>query len=244
MVGMVPPLYRNRAKVCTDIWSIILSKKIFSRKIVISLLRKYYKENNIEPIRGRTKIHIFDKEMATLYLIGKHGLGLTVDEYRKYYEAIFYKELIYEKIYKKILEEDGENIRELIKRYYDGKIDENFIFRVIRIAFTATLLGFETDENMTRLLNILHKSFKEISKRIMTFIKLYITYRIAEKIVMGEISSRIEKEAYKHSLCVKFNILKSAPSDKLIKMIAIDVLKGEEYMVNRAFKTKIDYQED
>lgn len=235
--NMIPEIHRKRVSTCINIWSELLNNEIKDRGEAVKLLKYYYESNNVEPLRGKTKIDIFDKEMITLYVVGKYGLGLDPKEYKDVYEKIFYKELKFEEAYYRILK--GENSVQVLMELFNTA-DENTVFRVIRLSFTAVILGFDSEENLINLLNKIADEMPHLRHRINGFIKFYIAFKVAEKVVSGEIKNRIEKEALKHSLCVKFNAIKNAPPDTLIKEIAINVLKGEEYKVNRAFKVELD----
>jgi len=234
---MIPTVHRKRISTCIKIWSELLCNKVSSRKHAVNLLRDYYLENQVEPLRGKTRIDIFDKEMITLYLVGRYGLGLDVEEYKSLYNSIFSKELRYDEAYRRIL--DGEDIIKVLKELFK-RVNENIVFRVIRLAFTATILGFDNEKNLIRLLDIVTERLPELRRRVQGFIKFYIAFRVAEKVVSGEVRNRIEKEALKHSLCVRLNAIKNAPPDDLIKEIAVNVLNGDEYQVNKAFKVEVD----
>lgn len=225
-------VYRDRIEACVDIWSAILKGRIKSRERAVETLREVYKRRNVEPLRGRTKIDIFDKEMATLYLVGRYGLGLG-DEYGELYEKIFGRELRCERALERIL--GGEDPRSVIGEEL-GEINENLVFRVIRLTFTAALLGFRSEDSLVELLSRLEEAFPEYRKRFLGFKKFYIAFKIAEGIAAGEVRNRLEKEALKHALCIKFNARKSAPPDSLIREIAVGVLKVDEFRVNDALK--------
>ena len=238
---MIPAVHRKRISTCIKIWSELLSGKVKNRKHAVNLLRNYYVENRVEPLRGRTRIDIFDKEMITLYLVGRYGLGLSVEEYKSLYNNVFSKELRYDEAYKRIL--GGEDVIEVLKELF-RRVNENIVFRVIRLVFTAVILGFEEEENLIRLLKIVAERLPELKRRVQGFIRFYIAFKVAEKVVSGEVKNRIEKEALKHSLCVRFNAIKNAPPDDLIREIAVNVLDGDEYQVNKAFKVEVDISLD
>ena len=80
------------------------------------------------------------------------------------------------------------------------------------------------------------ESFPELPHKFMGFKKFCIAFMIAEQIVDGKVRNRLEKEALKHVLCMKFNAQKAAPSDSFIREIAINVLGAEEFEVNSALK--------
>ncbi|RLE76675.1 MAG: hypothetical protein DRJ56_03770 [Thermoprotei archaeon] len=234
---MIPPVHRKRVSTCVKIWSELLSSKVPDRKRAVDLLRHRYVENRVEPLRGITRIDIFDKEMITLYLVGRYGLGLGPEEYKGIYTKLFSKELRFDEAYKRIL--GGKDPQDVLMELF-GRVDENLVFRVVRLAFTATVLGFESEENLMRLLDAIVRSMPHLKHRVQGFVRFYIAFRVAEKVVQGEIRNRIEKEALKHSLCVRLNAIRNAPPDDLIKEIAVNVLNGDEYKVNRAFKVEVN----
>ncbi|RLE66287.1 MAG: hypothetical protein DRJ38_02120 [Thermoprotei archaeon] len=226
-------VHRRRIEACTYIWSVLLKKTFKERKQVVTFLEKVYKQYNIEPIRGKTKIEIFDKEMATLYLVGKYGLGFNPHDYGDIFNNIFTVELKSERTADIIL--SGGDPEQAIKENM-GDIDENLVFRVIRLIFTASLLGFRDEKDLVKLLEKLEERFPQYGKRFLRFKKFYIAFRIAEGVAIGKIRNRLEKEALKHALCIKLNATRAAPSDSLVREIAVNVLKADEAEVNDALK--------
>lgn len=223
------PLYRDRVEASIEIWGNILRRNLTERADVVKLLREVYEERGVEPIRGKTKINIYDKEMATLYLVGKYGLGLDEDQYPEIFGKVFRNEVLYEKAFSEVL--NGSPPREVLERYF-REVNENVIFRVLRLGLTKTLLGWEAEENLIKVIKLFLRNFPRYSIRLNSFIRFYIALRLAERIVKREIRNRLEKEAYKHSMCVKFGSLKNAPPDSLIREIAVNVFKGKEFEVN------------
>lgn len=228
-------LHRKRIEAAITVWSNILNSKIENRREAAKLLEELYRRERIEPIRGKTKIRIFDKELATVYLVGRYGLGLEEDEWAKAMSAIFDVEHKAEKAIKLILE--GNNPRDVISEIF-GKPSEDMIFRVLRLLTTAVLLDFRAEEDLHRLLKRLEDSFPEYRKKFEGFKKFYIAFRMAEQIAAGNVRNRLEKEALKHALCLKFDALKSAPPDSLVREIATQVLEAREFEVNDVLKTE------
>ncbi len=226
-------VHKRRIEACTYIWSALLKKHFRKRKDVVAFLEKVYKQYDVEPIRGRTKIEIFDKEMATLYLVGKYGLGLDPQDYSDIFNNIFTVELKCEDAADRIL--NGADPEQVIKDNM-GRVDENMIFRVIRLVFTASLLGFRNEKDLVKLLERLEEKFPQYGKRFLRFKKFYIAFRIAEGVAVGKIRNRLEKEALKHALCIKLNATRAAPSDNLVREIAVNVLKADEVEVNDVLK--------
>ena len=224
-------VHKRRIEACTYIWSILVKNRLRARAKVVELLKRTYRQYNIEPIRGRTKINIFDKEMATLFLVGKYGLGLK--EYHEIFEEVFEKEIRSEYAIDSIL--SNGNPEKVLKEIM-GSTDENAVFRVIRLLFTATLLGFRDEKELILILEKFEQSFPQYRKRFLSFKKFYIAFRIAESIAAGVVRNRLEKEALKHALCIKLNAMKAAPPDNLIREIALNVLKANEIEVNDALR--------
>jgi len=222
-------LHRERIEVALSIWSEILKGNIGSREELVNRLKSQYIRNNIEPIRGKTKINIYDKELATVYLVGRYGLGLDSKEYEKYFQTLFKKEYLCEKAIEQIL--SGENPKKVIQKLF-GKADEDIVFRILRIVATGVFLDFKTEDDLLNLIKIFEKEFPVYGKKFDGFKKFYIAFKMAEQIAGGMIRNRIEKETLKHALCLKFNAVKSAPSDSFVREIATKVLKADEFRVN------------
>lgn len=223
---------KDRVEACLEVWSHILKRQVKNRRAVVELLRKVYERRKVEPIRGKTKIKIYDKEMITLYLIGKYGLGVFNEND---HSRIFSKEMMIERSFEEIAE--GGNPREVLSKYF-AKIDENLVFRVLRLGLTKVLFNWEDENRFIRVLREFEKNWPELDYKFRSFKKFYIALMIAKSIVEGKIRNRLEKEALKHSLCIRLGAEKSAPPDSFIRDIAINVFKGEEYEVNKALSTK------
>ncbi|MEZ0345048.1 MAG: DUF2192 domain-containing protein [Infirmifilum sp.] len=220
-------LHKKRIEVAINVWGEILAGSFSSREELTQYLRMVYEENNLEPIRGKTKIDIYDKELATVYIVGKYGLGLEPE--LEQFSELFSIEIKSEKVLERV--QRGENPRTAMMDFF-GSIDENMIFRVLRLGMTAVILGFMPEESFISMLFSFEKEFPELEKNIQGFKRFYIAYRIAEEIAAGKVRNRIEKETLKHALCVRLNAEKAAPPDWFIREIAVEALKLPEYKVN------------
>ncbi len=203
-----------------------------SREQLVDYIEKLYEFNEIEPIRGKTKINIYDKELATVYLVGRYGLGLDDEEFSRFID-LFPIEYKAEKVIEHIFE-GADPRRAMLDEY--GEIDENTVFRVLRLAMTAVLLGFMSEERFIDLLEKFEETFEEYRRKIQGFKRFYIAFRLAEEVAAGNIRNRIEKEAFKHALCLRLRAEKVAPPDALVREIAINVLGAPEYKVNDALR--------
>ena len=219
-------VHASRIEACIEVWSSILKENLKTRESIRKRLKETYARNSIEPFRGRSRINLFDKELITLYLVGKYGLGLDESEIPL---KAFKKEIKLEKVVEDIV--NGVSAKDSLKKHFN-KINENIIFRVLRLVLTKILLGWEEEDLLVKIFKSFEKDFPKYEKNFKSFVRFYVALRIAEKIVKKEIRNRLEKEALKHSLCLKFGMPKNAPSDDFIRDLAINVFNGEEHEVN------------
>jgi len=222
-------LHKERVEIAVNIWGEILNGSVSTRKELVELLREAYESEKIEPIRGKTKIDIYDKELATVFIVGKYGLGLDeeIEKFRSLFEVEYAAYTVLERVMK------GENPRKAVQEVFE-KVDENIVFRVLRLAMTAVALGFMPEDELSKVLLAFEKSFPEYAPNFLGFKRFYIAYKLAESIAKGEIRNRIEKEALKHAMCLRLSSEKAAPPDWLIREIAVKVLKIPEHRVNDA----------
>ncbi|MCD6508834.1 MAG: DUF2192 domain-containing protein [Thermoprotei archaeon] len=229
-------LYSDRTETCIEIWGMILEGIADTRGKIRALLEEYYNERNIEPIRGKTKIDIFDKELITLYIVGKYGLGLQ-SEARKIFDGALELESKCDLAYHMMRR--GENPRDVMNKVF-GSLDSPILFRVLRFAVTLTLLGFEREENLIKTLQSVANAFPEYASRFPLFARFYITLRLGEAIALGKIRTPLEKETMKHALCMKMGFSKCAPSDTLIYDIAKSIYKVKEEKLRRLLSLRED----
>uniref|UniRef100_A0A7C1P6Q5 DUF2192 domain-containing protein n=1 Tax=Thermofilum pendens TaxID=2269 RepID=A0A7C1P6Q5_THEPE len=222
-------LHKERVEVAVNIWGEILNGSVSTRKELVELLREAYETGRIEPIRGKTKIDIYDKELATVFLVGKYGLGLEeeLEKVRDLFGIEYAAYTVLEKVMK------GEDPRRATEEVFE-KVDENMVFRVLRLAMTAVALGFMLEDEFLRVLLAFEKSFPEYAPNFLGFKRFYIAYKLAESIAKGEVRNRIEKEALKHAMCLRLGSEKAAPPDWFVREIAVKVLKVPEHRVNDA----------
>lgn len=232
-------VHARRIEACIDLVSRALKGEIENREEAVKELERLYRALKIEPIRGWAKINLFDKEMCTVYVVAKYGLGLDVNEYKDLYERILGIELKAERAAERIKAEEGASaIAEEL-----GFVDENTVFRIARLEATAVLLGFKPEDGLVLLLDRLSELFPGLNHKIASFKKFYIAFKIAQGIAEGTVRTRLEKEALKHALCIKFKAEKAAPSDDFIRELAINVLKLQERYVANAVSLKTPEEE-
>jgi len=230
----VKALHSERINACLDLISKALRGELRSREDLVLELERIYSQRGVEPIRGRTKINIFDKEVCTVYVVAKYGLGLDPDEYKDFYEKFLNAELRAERAAERLLAGEGE--RAVAEEM--GVADENTVFRIARLEATAVLMGFKSEERLSTLLARLEEAFPQLTQKIQGFKRFFIAFTVAQAIAVGKVTTRFEKETLKHALCIKLNASKAAPSDDLIGDIAINVLGASERLVYNALSLK------
>ncbi len=219
--------YKRRIQVAVSILS-ELSKRTgeLTRPYVVEFLRKTYERQGLQPIRGKALPQdIYDKEMATIYVVGKHGLNLH-EEYPELFEKVFYLEESYEKAVENVLKGDFETARKILKEVSStGVIDSNTVARMLRIPLTKLVLGFAKEEEFATILRKTMEAFPEEEATVLKYARFYVAFKLAEMIFRGEVKSREYKEALKKALAIRIGFSKATPSDDYVKAIAESVFE-------------------
>jgi len=212
--------YKEKISAALEALAEALSK-CRDRQCAVEVLKSVYERRGVQPFRGAAVPEdIFDKEMATLYVVGKYGVGLDQD-YPELFGELFEREERYEEALRALLER-SLGAQERRKRVEEvlGRVDGNELARVFRIAFTKALLGFGSESELVEALRSAAECFPELEREVKNYGKFYIGFKIAEKISAGEIRSRIEKEAEKRAMNISVGLGSSLPDDKYIYAIA------------------------
>ena len=221
-------VYRKKISVAIEILSDVFDRGILDREKVIEILKEKYDEYRISPFRGLAQPEdLFDKEMATLYVLGKYGMGINED-YPELFGRIFEKENKYESFIDAVLlgENDEQKRRELaLEKLGSPSLASNDVARILRIMFTKVVFSFSTEDDLVNLMNQMERIFPENEKDIKSFKRFYIGFKLAEMLTTGEIRSRVEKEAMKQALVLKMGSDKLAPDDRYVATIARKVFK-------------------
>ena len=109
---------------------------------------------------------------------------------------------------------------------------------MLRIAFTKTILGFDTEESFIGILKRVREAFPEEERTVRNYVRYYIAFKTAEAIARGEIRNRVLKEAYKQALSARIGFEKAIPSDDYIKDIAVHVFNVPEHILSRILSLK------
>lgn len=227
-------VYRKKISVAIDLLSEITVKEDIERDEVVKLLKQKYEEMRLSPFRGIAQpSDIYDKEMTTLYVIGKYGMDL-MNDFPEVFEKVFFKETEYEKVLNILTSnEETSAKREKIIRILGREPTSNDIARILRILFTKTILGFSEEGELVKAFAEVLKTFPENQKDVYNFGRFYIGFKIAEMITTGEIKSKVEKEAVKQAMNITLNMGKNMPDDRYIYIIAKKVFKVPDEKLER-----------
>lgn len=231
--------YRKRIQVAVDILGELIGRNDVDRYKFIELMKYKYSKAKIQPIRGKAlPPDIYDKELATLYVIGKYGLGIDID-YSEIFNRIFDKEILLDQAIEDVLKGEYEKARKVLVELSSARIiDSNIVARMLRVGFTKTILGFTSEDVFFELLRKCEEAFPEERRTVHNFARFYIAFKLAEEIYSGNIRDRITKEAYKQALAMKMGFSKIMPSDKYIYTIASDVFNINKHVLEKILNLK------
>ncbi len=216
--------YRSRIEALIKVWSEITSsnRRDWTREEIIDLLMAEYFKRRIEPLRGKVRPpDIFEKELSSLYFIGKYGLGLF-KEFPEIFNGPLMQESKIDDILLKMKEQGIGNVR---LRHALGDISKEQLIKILRVPFTGVVLGFVNENIFSAFLNKVSSEYPEYEQPITNYKKFYIAFRVAEAIAKGEIRNKLMKEALKRAMAVRIGAAKNLPSDKYIYTIALEVFK-------------------
>ncbi len=219
---------RRRQGVLMDVWEEVIGEweksGSLSRDRVIEILRSVYEREGVSPIRGASNPpDIYDKEVASLYVIGKHALGLD-KSHPELFDEVFSDEIKYEEAIKALLTEEPSSARHKVEALLGGVPDDNTVARMLRLKLTEAYFGFTHHDTFILLLKRFVEAFPEHKRVAAKYAKFYIAFRIADAIQKGEVRDRITKEAMKQALALQLSGLgKVLPDDSYIRKIAKEV---------------------
>lgn len=227
--------HRNRIQVAVSLLGeFTKSVEEIDRVKAVEILKKTYQAKKIQPIRGKAEPpDLYDKELATLYVIGKYGLRLDHD-YPELFEKVFYLESNLEEVIDKVLESRHQEAREKLKSISpSGVVNSNMIARLLRIPLTKLFLGFISEEDFKIILHRVLEAFPEEEKSVSNYARFFVALKLSEAIQKGEVKTREEKEALKKALAIRIGFPKSTPSDDYVRAVAKSVFNVNEKLLDK-----------
>ncbi len=220
---------KRRLAVLVDLWNEIVSLwdsgKRLDRERVVEMLREEYRREKLSPIRGASlPPDIYEKELISLYVVGKHGMGLD-QQYPEIFDSLFPDIIRYDEAVKILLTEDPETARDKIKLLL-GSLDDNTLARMLRVKMTEVYFGFSDNRALINLIKAVAKTFPDKERLAVKYARFYIAFKVAEAIASGEVRDRISKEALKQALALETGIERGViPDDRYIEKIAQEVFR-------------------
>ena len=233
---------KRRLALLVDLWNEIIimwdSGKEVTRDDVIEMLREAYRKEKLSPLRGASMPEdIYEKELASLYVVGKHGMGLH-EQYPELFDKLFHDIMRFEQAIKILLTEDPETARAKVKALL-GDVNDNVLARMLRVKLAEVYFGFSSHESMVNTLKAIAKALPDKERLAVKYARFYIAFRVAEEIHKGTIRDRISKEAMKQALALELGITRGAiPDDKYIEKIAVEVFKVPRRILSNILSTQ------
>ncbi len=230
-------LHKDRIEAALTLLERVLTGAVTSRSALVAELQALYREKGIEPFRGLSREGVYDKEIATVYLVGVYGAAvLSPGEY----DNIFYienKAVEAVEIIKSVTEVVSPDVKEMLMKKTEeikGKSTEEKVFRVLRVVFTGAILGYYPEILMVKSIKTYEMVYPNLSERLVNYAAFYSAYKIAEEIALGKIRNPDDLKIQKYTYCLKLGFQKCKPSDKLIAEVA-----GSIYKVNKTLLAKL-----
>lgn len=227
---MVKEIYKERVKVLTDLWSRILEDQSLTREDVVKLLKESYEEKGIKPIRGFKAEELYEKELISLYVVGKDGLGLF-EEYKSLFNKLFSFEITYDEALGLILENRPFEAYEKLNK------DKGNLAKSLRVIFTETIFSFKPEDLLfTALRNLNNTNVDELKHTAVSFSRFYTAFKLAEGIAERSIKDKISLEAMKKAIAISIGIPYPLPKPNYISLIATEVFNVNQKILKRIFE--------
>lgn len=224
---------RKRIMALVNTWSKIVRDNIVSRGQAVEILRKCYEELGVEPIRGASLSHdLYDKDMGSLYIVGKWGLGIDKELSKEVLENLFSTELRIEHVVEKI--QRVSSFDELCKEDADTckSIDDKLTARILRFVFTLYYFGFIDRTMFIQLIRKIYSVLKPAEETVRRFARFIIAYEVGKKIAESEIKSRIDLNMAKNTVALDIGIPNALPSLSYIIEVAKHFFELPQDLIN------------
>jgi hypothetical protein len=220
---------KRRINVLMDVWNKVIEMweetgGVLSRGDVVKILKDVYEKESIKPLKGASNpSDLYDKELISLYVVGKHGMGLE-EQYPELFDRIFGDEVKFESAIDIALREPIDRAAEKIKTIL-GDLSDNTLARILRLKMTEVFFGFSGNESFVNIVKVLSKAFPTKTRTVENYTRFYIAFKVAEAIAKGKVRDKISKEALKHALALEIGLSdkRKLPDDSYISRIAVEV---------------------
>lgn len=224
---MVKELYKDRIKVINELWGKILDNwKSLNRDQLVDLLKIAYERNNIKPFRGFKANNLYEKELISLYVVGKDGLGLYED-YKEAFDKLLSNEETYDEISSLILESPE-------RAYEKANSDKDMLARALRIIFTEVIFSFTDESKLSAALRKLDSSQDDgIKHTAKSFARFYTAFKLAEGIAEGKIRDKMNYIAMKKAISINIGINYPLPKANYVALISQEVFNVKPKVIKK-----------
>lgn len=238
----IKQIHRERVEAALEVLEKALRREVSTRLGLVEALKAAYSRRRIEPLRGFSTEGVYDKELATVHIVGVYGAGaISPGEL----DDLFYienranaaLEIVKSEVSEVLTGETREKLKSIILDI-KGRDLEDKVFRFLRYAFTGAVLGVFSEVLFVKAVRTAEAAYPDMGDKLVRYMAFYTAYKIAELIADEAIKNPNDLKIYKYSYCLQLGFQKCKPSDKLIKEIAINVYKIEKAKVNRLLVSK------
>ncbi|MEM0173206.1 MAG: DUF2192 domain-containing protein [Sulfolobaceae archaeon] len=226
---MVKSIYRDRISTLIEIWGYITQNyESLDREKLVGILRENYEKKGLKPFRGFKVDNLYEKELISLYVIGKDGLNLY-NEYKDLFQKLFKNEINYEYSLELI------NQDPIVAYKFLGE-DKEGLARALRLVFTRVIFEFVPEESLFEKLRRLYNvEVDSIKHTAISFARFYSAFKIAEGIAEGKITNKTVLDATRKALAISIGIKYPLPKDSYIQLIAKEVFNVSDNLIKRSF---------
>uniref|UniRef100_A0A7C2VDM6 DUF2192 domain-containing protein n=1 Tax=Ignisphaera aggregans TaxID=334771 RepID=A0A7C2VDM6_9CREN len=204
---------RKRIMALVNAWSRIVKDGVCLRDHAVDILKKSYEEIGVEPIRGSSfSADLYDKDMASLYIVGKWGLGLDKELDKEFLKKLFSVEMMLEEIVE--IMQKVSSFDELCKNYAElcQSLDDKFVARVLRFVFTLYYFGFIDRQTFINFMKKSYAVLKPMEETIRRFAKFVIAFEVGRKIAENEVKTKMDLNVAKNAVALELEIPNALPS--------------------------------
>ncbi|MFB6489788.1 MAG: DUF2192 domain-containing protein [Thermoproteus sp. AZ2] len=230
-------LHRERVEAALEVLELALKGEVGTRLGLVEALKRAYAKRGVEPLRGFSTEGIFDKELATVHVVGVYGAAALSpgDLDNMFYienRAAQALEIVRDKVTEVVAPDVKEGLKALVAEI-KGKDLEDKVFRFLRYAFTGTILGLFSEPLFVKSVRTAEALYPDLEEKFVRYMAFYTAYKIAELIAENTIRGPNDLKIYKYTYCLQLGFQKCKPSDKLIKEVAVNVYKIDKAKVSR-----------
>ncbi len=227
---MVKELYKPKVKALTDVWSTVLLKwEEIDRPALIAYLEKIYNERGIRPFRGFRAENLYEKELTSMYVVGKDGLGLF-DDNKPVFDKLLMEEEKFEQIYE-LLASDRP-----LEAFTLSQQSTDTLARALRLGFTRAIFSFQDYEVLYGSLRSLDGTgLDPLKHTAASFSRFVAAFLLAEGIAEKRLRDRISVEAEKKAISIRIGIKYPMPKYEYIMLIAREVFGVGDKILKKIF---------